>query len=283
VDLARRIAFNHATFGWDLPFPEFLSVVTNVGAGGVGVWSEHLGGLSPEVAGARIRDAGLAVTALNRGGFFVGATKADRQKSIDLTRMQIEFTARLGADVLLIVPGGLSTDVRDLSQARGHVAEGLEAVLPYAASAGIKLALEPFHPALTVARGVVNTLSSALDLCDLFGPCLGVITDIYHVWWDPEVYAAIARAGSRILGHHLCDSKLDASDPMMDRGVMGDGVADVAGLTRAVRQAGYSGLFEIEIFSRDDLWRRPAPEVAKLCLDRAVRCLSESDRESPCA
>jgi sugar phosphate isomerase/epimerase len=90
------------------------------------------------------------------------------------------------------------------------------------------------------------------------------------------VLTAVARAGARILGHHLCDWKLQPSDVLTDRAIMGDGVADVAGITRAARRAGYSGLLEIEIFSQGDLWRRPPREVASLCLERALDCLADA-------
>ncbi len=273
MDRARRISFNHATFGWAVPFAEFVSVVAASGAGGVGVWSERMDGISPEDARTRLRDAGLSVTALNRGGFFVAASEQDRRRAVDATRRQIDFAARLGSEVLLIVPGGLSEDVRDLQRARDHVHAGLAAVMADATAAGVKLGLEPFHPALTASRGVINTCDSALDLCNRLGPSLGIVTDIYHMWWDPGAHAAIARAGPRILGHHICDWKLSPSDVATDRAVMGEGVADVVGLTRSVLQAGYAGLVEIEIFSQDDLWRRPPEDVARLCLDRAVDCL----------
>jgi sugar phosphate isomerase/epimerase len=269
-----QFAFNQATFGWNLPFVDFVSVVAESGAGGVGVWSDRLGGLSPEEAHRRIEDAGLRITALNRGGFFVAGSADGRRRAIDETLRQIDIACRIGTAVLLVVPGGMSDEVRDIERARDQVREGLAAVAAHASAAGVRLGIEPFHPALTASRGVINTLDSALDLCDGLGPPLGVVLDIYHLWWDPNVRAAIARAGDRILGHHLCDWKLQPVDVLTDRAIMGDGVADVVGITRAARRAGYSGLLEIEIFSRDDLWRRPAREVASLCLERARDCVA---------
>lgn len=270
----RQFAFSHATFGWKLPFVDFVSVVAASGAGGVGVWSDRLDDLSPEQARIRIEDAGLAITGLNRGGFFVADSADKRGQAIDETRRQIDIASRIGAPVLVIVPGGMSDEIRDIGRARAHVREGLEAVARDASAAGVRLGIEPFHPALTTWRGVINTLDSALDLCDDLGPPHGVILDIFHIWWDPNVFRAIGRAGDRIIGHHLCDWKLHPIDLLTDRGVMGDGVADVAGITRAARQAGYDGLLEIEIFSQDDLWRRPAQEVAEFCLARAADCLA---------
>jgi sugar phosphate isomerase/epimerase len=269
-----QFAFNHATFGWNLPFVDFVSVVAEAGAGGVGVWSDRLDGLSPEEARRRIEDAGLKITALSRGGFFVAGSAVGRRQAIDETFRQIDIACRIGSTVLVVVPGGMSDEVRDIERARDQVREGLQAVASHASAAGIRLGIEPFHPALTVSRGVINTLDSALDLCDGLGPPLGVVLDIYHLWWDPNVKAAIARAGDRILGHHLCDWKLQPADVMTDRAIMGDGVADVAGITRAALLAGYSGLLEIEVFSQDDLWRRPAREVASLCLEKGRNCLA---------
>ncbi len=272
---ARQFAFNQATFGWDLPFVDFLSVVTEAGAGGVGIWSDRLDGLSPSQVRDQVEGAGLAITAVNRGGFFVGESASERQRAIDETFRQIDLTARLGADVLLVVPGGMNAGVSRIQEARDHVKAGLHAVLPHAAAAGVRIGLEPFHPALTASRGVINTLDSALDLCDEFGPTLGVISDVYHLWWDPNLFAAIDRARGQILGHHLCDWKLDTADFFTDRAMMGEGVADVVGITGAVRRSGYQGLLEIEIFSRNDLWRRPAKDVAELCLEKAAACLAE--------
>ena len=274
---AREVAFNHATFGWSVPFGELISVVSSSGAGGVGIWSDKLDGLPAMQARARIEEAGLRVTAVNRGGFFVAGTLQGRQRAIDETLRQIDVTHDLGSDVLLIVPGGLADDVRSIDRAREHVLQGLEAVLPHAAACGIRLGIEPFHPGLTTSRGVTNTLDSALDLCDRLGSSLGVILDVHHLWWDPNLHAAISRAGDRILGLHLCDWALEATDPSSDRVVMGEGVADIPAIIRSVRNAGYKGFLEVEIFSRHDLWRRPPRDVAKLCLERAMSCIVEAE------
>ncbi len=142
----------------------------------------------------------------------------------------------------------------------------------------MRLAIEPFHPALSSIRGVINTLDLALDICEPLGDHVGVVTDIFHLWWDPAIYRAIDRAGPRIFGHHLCDWKRDAVDPIADRGVMGEGVADVARLTAAVMRTGYAGWMEIEIFSRDDLWTMEAPAIASRCLRAALPCLENARR-----
>lgn len=280
LNLACRISFNHATFGPDASFKTFVEAVSKSGAAGLGVWTERLDGLSPGAAGAMIRDFGLEISGVNRGGFFTGASEVDRRSAIDQTKRQIEVTAELQADTLVIVPGGLSTDMRQIGIARQYVKDGLSKVAEWAKSCGVRLAVEPFHPALSATRGVINTLDLALDLCEGFDAHVGVVTDIFHIWWDPNVYAAIERAGSRIFGHHLCDWKLDTIDPFADRGVMGEGVADVEGLTAAVMRTGYTGWMEVEIFSRNDLWAMDAGAITALCLSRALFYLEKAKQLS---
>jgi sugar phosphate isomerase/epimerase len=277
-NLYQRLAFNHATFGPTTSFTTFLQVVAKTGAAGVGVWTERLDGLSPRAAGQLVRDHGLKISGVNRGGFFTGSTQKRQLDAIGENKRQIEHAAELGADTLIIVPGGLSSEVRDIASARRMVAEGLAAVTECAVDCNVRLAIEPFHPVLSATRSVINTLDLALDLCEELGGQVGVATDIFHIWWDPNVYRAIERAGPRILGHHLCDWKLDTADPLTDRGLMGEGVADIAGLTAAVMQAGYEGWMEIEIFSRNHLWQMQPDAIAVLCIERAQSCLQTAGR-----
>lgn len=232
LNSTRRISFNHATFGPDVSFKTFVEAVAKSDAAGVGIWTERLDGLTPRAAGEVVRNLGLEISGVNRGGFFTGLSQKERQDAIDQTKRQIEQAAELQADTLIIVPGGLSRELRDIEAARKMVRDGLGAVVEYARTCDVRLAIEPFHPALSAARGVINTLDLALDLCDDLGEHVGVVTDIFHVWWDPNVYRAIERAGARIFGHHLCDWKLKTVDPFADRGLMEEGLFDWAERSR---------------------------------------------------
>ena len=75
------------------------------------------------------------------------------------------------------------------------VADGLAAVLPHARAVKVPLAIEPLHPMYAGDRSCVNTLAQALDLAEALGEGAGVAIDTYHVWWDPDLAAQIARAG----------------------------------------------------------------------------------------
>jgi sugar phosphate isomerase/epimerase len=150
------------------------------------------------------------------------------------------------------------------------VADGIAAVLPYARACKMPLAIEPLHPMYAADRACVNTLSQALDLCEALGDDVGVAIDTYHVWWDPDLAAQIARAGAakRILGYHICDWLVPTRDILLDRGMMGDGVIDFRTVGAMIEKAGYRGLIEVEIFSAADWWKKPGDEVLQTVIER---------------
>ena len=115
-------------------------------------------------------------------------------------------------------------------------------------------------------------MSEANRLCDQLGGGIGIVVDTYHVWWDPAVDAEIAIAGAngRILGFHVNDWLVPTRHILTDRGMMGDGIIDLAHLWSQVRAAGYDGPVEVEIFSEE--WWAKDP---KMVLDTALqRCRS---------
>ena len=113
------------------------------------------------------------------------------------------------------------------------------------------LAIEPLHPMYAADRACINTL----DLCNTLDPPqsggLGLAVDLYHVWWDPQLEAHLTRAGKekRLFGFHVCDWLVPTGDMLLDRGMMGDGVIDIALIRNWMEQAGYTGSVEVEIFS----------------------------------
>jgi sugar phosphate isomerase/epimerase len=226
----------------------------------IGLWRDKVvaaGGA--EAAGRAVRDAGLRVSSLCRGGFFTAPG------ALDDNRRAIEEAAILGTDVLVLVCGGLPDGSRDLPAAREMVRDGIAAVAGDAASAGVRLAIEPLHPMYCADRSVITTLAEANDIAGLL-PGVGVVVDAYHVWWDPRVHEEIARAGERILGFHVCDWALPLPEgALLGRGLPGEGCADLDALARSVAAAGYRGPIEVEVLNRA-VWDMPGDEVLRRVL-----------------
>ena len=226
-----------------------------------------------------VRDGGLRLSGYCRGGMFP-ADAAHRSEMIDDNRRAIDEAAALGSPCLVLVVGGLpqfsrpgSAVSNDIASARSEVTAAIAELLDYADSSGIPLAIEPLHPMYAADRACVNTLGQALDICEALDPDgghkLGIVVDVYHVWWDPDVLAGIRRAGAakRIHAFHISDWLVPTRDLLLDRGMMGDGVIEIRKLRAAVEAEGFSGPCEVELFS-NDWWSRPIDEVLSTMIDR---------------
>jgi len=236
---------------------------------GISPWRDKLAEMGAGEAAKAIRDHGLTVTGLCRGGMFPAADRKARTAALDDNRRAIDDAAMLEARCLVLVVGGLPAGSKDLAGAREMVRDGIGEVLEHARSAGVPLAIEPLHPMYCADRACVNTLAQALDLCDEMGEGVGVVVDAYHVWWDPQLSAQIERAGDkRLLAFHICDWLVPTADLLTDRGMMGDGVIDLPLMRGWMEQAGYRGFHEVEILSAGNWWRRDPDEVLAICRAR---------------
>jgi sugar phosphate isomerase/epimerase len=267
---------NTGTLGYREPIEVTAARVAEQGFGWITPWRQEIDENKPQAAANAIRAAGLKVNAYCRTASFTANDAAGRRAAIDSNRRALETAAVLGAPVLVAVVGGLPPGSRDIDDARMQILDGLAALQPTMKETGVRIALEPLHPVYAADRSLLNTLDQALDWCELLDPSreghVGVAIDAYHVWWDPALMKAIARAGERILALHVCDWLFQTRDPLQDRGMMGDGVIDLRRLRAAVEATGYDGPVEVEIFSKLDWWTRPADETLRICRERLFEC-----------
>ena len=270
ADTRQILSMNLATTRGAWGFAEAVDGCLKHGITAISPWRDQVEAIGLAEAVRIVEANGLRVTGLCRGGMFPADTPEGRQKNIDDNLRAIDEAAALHADCLVLVVGGLPGSSKDIAGARQMVADGIAAMLPHARACGVPLAIEPLHPMYAADRACVNTIDQALDICEALGEGVGVAIDVYHVWWDPNLAAAIARAGrlKRILAHHICDWLVPTTDLLLDRGMMGDGVIDLKAIRAMIEAAGYHGPQEVEIFSRDNWWKRPGDEVVRTCLER---------------
>jgi len=237
----------------------------------IGLWRDKVAETGLRESARIVRDAGLEVSSLCRGGMFPATTAAEHRARLDDNRRAVDEAATLGTDVLVLVCG--PPHGRDLEAARDMVEDGIGQLALYAAEAGVKLGIEPFHPMLMTERSVIVTLAQALDIAERFGPAnVGVVVDVYHVWWDPDLYGQIERAGGRIFGFHINDWLAPKPDLLLSRGMMGDGPIEVRRIREAVDAAGYAGPIEVEIFN-EAIWDTPGDKVLELMRERYAACV----------
>lgn len=274
-DLAARTdlwCINTATLGHREPIDVVAGRVADAGFRWITPWRHEIDEDHPERAAAVFRAAGLRVGAYCRTTYLSGDDAGARRAAIDANRKTLEAAAVLGAPFLVAVVGGLAPHATDLVGCREQIVDGLAALLPTMRATGVRMALEPLHPWYAADRSALNTIAQAIDWCERLDPhgegWFGVAVDAYHVWWDPALEASIARAGRRVVALHVCDWLRTTRDPLLDRGMMGDGVIDLRRLRGAVEAGGYEGLVEVEIFSQRDWWQRDPAEVLRTCRER---------------
>lgn len=269
---ADRLSLNTATVRAQWNLRQCVEGCARHGLGGIAPWRDKLHEAGVEEGARMIKDAGLTVSGLCRGGWYT-AEGALTDAVLDDNRRAVDEAVAIDAACLVMVVGGLSDGSKDIGAARRLVEDGLGRTLDHAGQAGMPVAIEPLHPMYAADRACVNTMRQALDICDALDPdatgAIGVACDVYHVWWDPELSDQIERAGkARMLAFHICDWLVPTSHLLLDRGMMGDGVVDIAGIRRKVEAAGFTGLNEVEIFSADNWWKRDADAVLATIVER---------------
>ena len=262
-----RLSFNQITSERS-SLADVLDACARHGVPFVSIWRHKIGDVGLNAAVRLVRDTGVRVSSVCRGGMFPAATREERERRIDDNRRAVDEAAAIGAPLLVLVCGPAPD--RDIAAARQMVEDGIHRLAPYAAERGVQLGIEPLHPAFAAERSCITTLAEARRLAERFDAAtVGIVADVYHLWWDPDLYTEMARARGRILGFHVSDWLVPATNVLMNRGVMGDGVIELRRIRHAVERAGYTGPIEVEIFN-ETVWAKPLDELIPLLKQRFV-------------
>ena len=269
ASLSRLCLHTITTKPWSIE--EAAGSYSSRGVSGITVWRDALTGRNIKKTGDMLRQNGLSIVSLCRGGFFPARDEEKRKLAIDDNRRAIEEAFELGTDKIVLVCG--ADPSQSLEDSRKQIHDGIAAVLPEAGAAGIRLAIEPLHPMYADTRSAINTIAQANDMAEaLNSPAVGVAVDVYHLWWDPALESEIRRCGKNgnLVAFHICDWKSPTTDMLNDRGLMGEGCIPLRKIRSWVEEAGFSGFIEVEIFS-NEYWKMDQ----SLFLDKIVKAYKE--------
>lgn len=250
TDLSKLCIHTITTKPWAIE--EAAKNFAAAGVKGITVWRDTLAGRDIKKTGDLLRGHDLSIVSLCRGGFFPSIDKTKRQAAIDDNRKAIEEAHQLGTNLIVLVCG--ADPGQSLEDSRQQIQDGIEAVLPEAAAAGVRLAIEPLHPMYADTRSAINTLAQANDMTEAIkSPWVGVAVDVYHLWWDPNLEQEIKRCGNNeaLFAFHICDWKSPTVDMLNDRGLMGEGCIPLKKIRSWVEATGFDGFREVEIFSTE--------------------------------
>ena len=247
--------------------PNWPTAAPRLGVAGVGLWREPVQAYGVEAAARLVRDAGLTVTTLCRGGFFTAIDPAERAAALDDNRARHRRGRRRWApDTLVLVSGGLpGRQPRPARRPGAHRrrAGASWARTPRSAACGWRSSRCTRCTPPTAAWSPPS--AQALDLAERFpAEQVGVVVDTYHLWWDDRCAAQIARAGAggRIHAFQLADWITPLPEGvLLGRGQLGDGSVDLR-VPRAGRGGRLPGPIEVEMFN-PALWARDGARCSR--------------------
>ena len=181
--------------------------------------------------------------------------------------------ARFEPDCVLCLTGAAGE--RDEVEARELVVDGLRRLAATADGAGVRVGLEPIHASQRDGLTLVTTIPETLELLEEAGlPDVGIMVDLWHIWDTPEIDRHLTENVGRITGVHVADWYGDGRD---ERALPGEGVARIEELMRVLRDAGWEGAWDVEIFGVADepgsFWALDVDEAAR----RAYAAISALD------
>jgi sugar phosphate isomerase/epimerase len=187
--------------------------------------------------------------------------EARRQADIDTVRREMVCCAALGVKNVVVHPGagdGYTTaeEQRELHRLN---TECFGMLADYAAELGLKIALENMMDSKrTGRRGFGARPEDLIDLlADLDHPALGICFDTSHA----HVQALSCADAIRRFGPLLCATHISDNDGSGDQHLTpGGGTIDWPSVVAALRDIGYSGIFNLEIPGESE----PAPDPALL-------------------
>lgn len=288
-ELMARCAMSEVTTH-DWTFKEDVTGYARDGWGGIGVWlhklepgpfiyeqmpSVVLDASVIEAAATEIREAGLGIASLIATGLFTEPDPDARQARLEHALFAIDAARRLGTDCLIIVPG--ARQGASYEEAMDRVVDTLSRLAEPAASAGVRLAIEPLHP-----RHVdfCNTLPEALDLVERVGhEGCGVFVDLFQLSETPNLLDDIRASAGRLFGVHVADAPRELRW-REDRFVPGEGVLPLRDMLAAIVDAGYDGWFDVEIMSRE-LWASDYDALLHRCAQGLTDLLLDVEGVTP--
>jgi sugar phosphate isomerase/epimerase len=143
---------------------------------------------------------------------------------------------------------------------RAILVDGLRRAAAAAYEVGVALGFEPIHPAQRETTGFVTTLGDARALLDEAGlDDVGIMADTFNLGHEPT--AAIVAAAPRFTGLHVAD---ELPEPLPGVRALPTPDGRSAELVAALRDAGWDGTLDVEIFSTPEtFWALPADEAAR--------------------
>ena len=216
----------------------------------------------PQAGVQAIREAGLGVSCVAASTAEASLLAPD--DALAVLRPAIDVARDLGSP-LCYFTSGRTPERMTTDDACAALIEALPPALAYAESAGVRLAVE--NNSVTNRNiGFVHTLPDSIRLAEETG--IGICLELQNCWYERDLPRLFRQHVSRFAIVQVSDFRV--GEPLqLNRRVPGDGSMPLEWLIRELLDAGYAGLFDIEVIGPSIDAEGPEP-----ALRRSVEWLS---------
>lgn len=245
TDNMRRISVCQcSSFRWT--FLEDVVRYSTQGFQSIGLWRRKVEDIGAAAAIDLLYEMKMSVSSVHWAGGFTG----DGQSfacSIEDAIEAIQLASRTNASCLILHPG--SRNGHTTSHALRLFESAIKTLVPIAADYGVKLALEPIPGKRHTPFTFVEAFEDTLAILDRYSTRhLGLVLDLHHVGFDPQIFERLNQFVNRIELVQLADRNLTESHT--HRLPLGQGELPIDAWLSKLQQLGYAGQFELEVHGR---------------------------------
>lgn len=220
----------------------------------------------------RIRRSRLKVSSLGWCGGFTGGGGQSFPESMIDARRKLRIARQIDAQALVVIPGVQFTHIR--SHAMRLAMQAVKELCDAAADCDVRIALQPMATLFFKNWSFLNRLDETLKILDRVNcPSAQLCFGTYHLWKEPRLLEMLPQIVDRIAVVQLSDWR-EPPRSENDRLLPGDGTIPLREIITALEQAGYQGMYEVEVWSRD-LWKMEHHELVRACMVRSASLLAE--------
>jgi sugar phosphate isomerase/epimerase len=248
----------------DTTLAEDIEIALKSGATGLSVDEAKMSDRDPQEVAAELKRAGLqaaacipAVMSFLPGPAIRGSDDVDER--VEAICEGIRRLAVLEPTSILCLTGPRGSFTP--AEARRLALEAMGPVAAAAAEVGVPLSFETFRRVEPQNYSIVFGLEEAIDFLEEAGqPLVPLCYDIWHVWdSSPRILELTRQHAKRINVVHLNDYR-EPTRSWTDRVLPGDGVVDIPAIISALRQGGFDGWYDLEVFSDDGRYGNDYPD-----------------------
>lgn len=260
----------------DTTIEEDIEIALATGATGISIDENKMLDRKPEDVAALLGGAGLAAAAcvpslmsILYSDYAPGSHNVDERVKIMCEGVKRLAVLEPSSVLCLTGPRGEMSQ----SDARARAAEGLHTLAATADEVGVPLSFETFRFIEPQNLSVIFGLEDAVAFLDeAERPDVSLCYDVWQLWGSSDRLLELTRELAPRVNVVQINDVREPTRGWHDRVLPGDGVADLPAILRALRDGGFDGWYDLEVFSDDGRWGQDYPDsVWKLPWEEQAR------------